>query len=116
MPDSDRPDYGELDGQPIDLVMVKIQGHALVRRAFTTGERVVLIVDGLIGPSVTVKQELGALVKTVTVKAETMAEPQADDLAGAVLEFIEAVADEQTGRMKLKFEADDDDDDDDGDE
>lgn len=98
---------GELDGEHIDAATVKVSGSGTIDRRLEEGERIVVVVEGVVGvPSF--KRSEGQLVRVQPLKVETVAEP-GDMLAVEVAEFLELVEEEQSGKAKLPLEDDDDD-------
>lgn len=100
---------GNVDGERPDVAVVKVTGKGFADRAMLRGERVALTVIGEV-VGISFKQESGALVRTHTVRAETMAEATGQ-IREMVVEFLREIDDAREGRAALPLdEADDDED------
>ncbi len=100
------PDYGELDGERIALVVVKVSGGGLLERRPEEGERALLVVEGHFGSPV-VKRVDGVLVREHTVKVAKLGEA-AEDLAEEADRFLQELQDRRENRQQLPFPEDDD--------
>lgn len=112
MPDQPIPhSYGDLDGEPIDLVVIRLSGAGGFGRTLEEGERIVLVVEGQAGLP-TIKRVDGRLQRIHTIKVDKASEPT-DRLADEAATFLQAYVDEIAGREALPFEDDTDEDDED---
>lgn len=100
--------FGDLDGEEIELMAVKLSGTGLLDRVFTEDERVVLMITG-VAALPQIKRINGRLVRVHTVKAEKVAEP-IEELAQEVERFIQAVDDKRKGQDQLPLDGEGDDD------
>lgn len=97
--------FGDLDGEPIDAVTIKISGTTRFPRSLDDGERVVLVVEGTAKPDVAIKRTEGRLVRGQTIRLDTAAEPT-DQLADEATIFLKLIADAENGRTELPFDED----------
>jgi hypothetical protein len=94
--------FGDLDGEPIDAIAVKLSGTGRLDRKIGEGERVVLMITGT--ASLPALQRIdGKLFRVHTIKAERIAEPVAE-LADEVEAFIQAVEDKRKGQDPLPMD------------
>ena len=98
-------DLGNLDGERPHIAQVKITSAGIVDRAMLRGERVALMVIGEV-TGIGFKTVAGALVRTHTVKAETIAEATGQ-LGEDVTTFLRLVEDAREGRTQLPLDQDD---------
>ena len=118
--DTDRPELGDLDGEAVEAVTVKLTGGAAFPRRLEEDERLVLVITGSAVGGINVKRIDGRLTRIHTVKVAQLAEPT-DQLAEEAASFLQAFADADEGSEPLPFDdstpgdeeppADDDDDD-----
>jgi hypothetical protein len=101
----DLADLGDVDGEQPDLATVKITGSGVVDRALLRGERVALTVVGEVS-GIAFKTQNGALVRSHTIKAETIAEATGQ-LATDVTDFLREVDDQREGRKQLPLDEED---------
>ena len=101
--DSDRPELGDLDGEVVEAVTVKLTGGAAFPRRLEEAERVVLVITGTAVPGINVKRIDGRLTRIHTVKVMQLAEPT-DQLADEAAAFLQAFADADEGSEPLPFD------------
>ena len=101
--DADRPELGDLDGEAIDVVTVKLTGGAVFPRRLEEDERVVLVITGNAVPGTKVQRIDGRLTRIHTVKVTQLAEPT-DQLAEEAASFLQAFADADEGSEALPFD------------
>ncbi len=94
--------FGELDGEPIEIVIISVRGSGILDRVPGDGERIVLTVEGNAKPAV-VKRVNGRLVREHAIAIERLAEPL-DELAEEVERFIQEVDDRRSGKLQLPFD------------
>ena len=95
----EEPNFGELDGEDIEMVLVEVKGTVHLDRLPQDGEVALIALQGnLVFDSV--ERVNSRLVKKFKLKADRGAEP-ADDLAEQVTEFLVLLEDEKTGRQQL---------------
>lgn len=103
---------GDVDGEVPDQAALKITGAGIVDRAMLRGERVALTVVGEV-TGISFKWSKGALVRTHTVKAESVAEATGQ-LGEDVTQFLRDIEDARGGKTALPLEEDEDDEEGDG--
>jgi hypothetical protein len=101
--DADRPELGDLDGEAVEVVTVKLTGGAAFPRRLEEDERVVLVITGTAVPGINVKRIDGRLTRIHTVKVIQLAEPT-DQLAEEAASFLQAFADADAGSEPLPFD------------
>ena len=101
--DSVRPKLGDLDGEAVEAVTVKLTGGVDFPRRLEEAERVVLVVIGSAVPGINVKRIDGRLTRIHTVKVMQLAEPT-DQLAEEAAAFLQAFADADEGIDPLPFD------------
>ncbi len=97
-----RSDLGNVDGEIPQAAIVKVTGAGWADRAMLRGERVAITVIGEV-TGLAFKMEKGVLVRTHTVRAESMAEATGQ-LAEDVTDFLEALDDDREGRKRLPLD------------
>ena len=108
MPDTDpidRPELGDLDGEPVDAMTIKLTGGASFPRRLEESELVVLVITGNATPGISVKRIDGRLTRIHTVKVIQLAEPTAQ-LADEAAAFLQAITDAEDGTEHLPFDKD----------
>lgn len=101
--DSDRPELGDLDGEAVEAVTVKLTGGAAFPRRLDEDERVVLVITGSAVGGISIKRIDGRLTRIHTVKVAQLAEPT-DQLAEEAASFLQAFADADEGSESLPFD------------
>ena len=101
--DPDRPELGDLDGEAVEAVTVKLTGAAAFPRRLEEDERVVLVITGSAVGGISVKRIDGRLTRIHTVKVAQLAEPT-DQLAEEAASFLQAFADADEGSEPLPFD------------
>ncbi len=99
----DRPELGDLDGEAVDAVTVKLTGGAAFPRRLEEDERVVLVITGTAVAGINVKRIDGRLTRIHTVKVAQLAEPT-DRLAEEAASVLQAFADAEEGSAPLPFD------------
>lgn len=99
---ADQPNYGSVDGEIPDSGEIRITGTGYAERGMLRGERVILTVIGEV-VGVSFKKKDGRLIRTHSVKIETVNEAFAE-LAESIVDFHVTTADAREGRTPLKFE------------
>lgn len=100
---SDAPRFGDLDGEIIEAVAVRLTGGGRIDRLPKEGERVVLVVTGTVSDKVRVERVNGRLIRVHAVKAEQVAEPY-DQLASDTEAFLRAIAEAADGAQAIPFD------------
>jgi hypothetical protein len=95
--------FGDVDGEKVDLVAAKLSATVcMVDRRFEEGERVLLLVEGVVGTP-TFTRDGGKLTRVHRVAVEKIAEP-VDHLADEVQAFVDQVEEKRTGQPKLPMD------------
>lgn len=102
MTDERRPRFGNLDGEIVEVLTLRLTGGGRFPRLPAEGERVVLVVDGTVTNRVSFDRVEGELVRTHSVKIERVAEPT-DRLGEEAANFLQTVVDELENRRGLPF-------------
>ncbi len=97
--------FGVFDGEEIAAAEVRLVGGGQVDGTYQDGDRVVLSVEGTVGPSVAIRRVSGRLVRVASLRVEKIAEP-ADALADEIADHLQAVDDARVGRQALPFDGD----------
>lgn len=102
-------DLGELDGRPIDGVVVKLKTTTgRVDERLKTGQRIVLLVEAFVGPAVTVSEEEGKLIKAHTAAPTTvvMIDQVDEQLYRMTTDYLIAFVERSTGEVRLPLDDD----------
>ena len=100
-----RSDLGNVDGEVPQAALIKVTGAGWADRAMLRGERVAITVIGEV-VGLGFKVQSGVLVRTHTVRAESMAEATGQ-LGEDITDFLRAIEDEREGRQSLPLEDED---------
>lgn len=95
------PNFGELDGKPIERALIKIRGaSAQIDRRLETGDRLILVVEAYVGEGVTVIEDAGKLTKIhpAAIVAVAPSDPAEDR---TVIEWYGSYVDRTTGEVRL---------------
>jgi hypothetical protein len=103
---SDKELLGDVDGERPGAATIKVTGSGWADRALLRGERVAITVIGEV-TGISFKTQNGVLVRTHTVKAESMAEATGQ-LGDDVTEFLRRLEDEREGRLPLPLDGEGD--------
>ena len=94
---------GDVDGERPGAATIKVTGTGWADRALLRGERVAITVVGEV-TGISFKTQNGVLVRTHTVKAESMAEATGQ-LGEDVADFLRQLDDEREGRTALPLDS-----------
>lgn len=95
---------GDIDGEAIDAVTIRLSGTARFPRRLNDGERVILVIEGTTKSDLAIKRKDGQLIRGQTIAIETIGEPT-DQLADETAIFLRLIADANAAR--LPFDEDD---------
>lgn len=97
-----RPRFGDLDGELVEVLTLRLTGGGRFPRLPAEGERVVLVIEGTVTDRVSFDRIEGELVRTHSVKIQRVAEPT-DRLGEEAADFLQTVVDELENRRGLPF-------------
>jgi hypothetical protein len=92
-------DFGQLDDEPIELVILTVRGSGLIDRRPGEEEPIVLTIEVSTKPHI-IKRLNGRLVREIPCSIERLAEPDGD-LAVDVERFIRDAEEKRTGQPHL---------------
>jgi hypothetical protein len=98
-------DFGQLDGEVIEQVIVVVRGRGLIDRSPGEEEPIVLTIECSTKPHV-IRRLNGRLVREVPVTIERLGEP-VGELADSLEQFMDDVEEKRTGQPHLPEPGDD---------